>query len=418
MTAERRRLLLLFACGIALYFFTNLQRTGVPGSLFNELQRDLALSAAQVAMLGTFFVYVYTFNQLVAGVLADRYGGTRTMLFGSFFFCIGSLLFPLADSLWTAYAARALVGFGASFMYLSMVKLAQRLFPNIFPQMVGMLLLLGYLGSITANAPLMSLAGAVGWRSALLAAGSTTAVLLGFFILLRQSVPLPPVRDIPFSFRPFREFARVRHNRYICIFSGSNFAFYFVLQVIIGKKFLEDYCSLSGNAAALAMSAMALVAASSGMLAALISRLIGNRRRIFIRVSCVYGVAAMALILVCVLLEVHSPLLAVPILLFGFTGNIGPITVALLSETNPPERTGIAVSASNFAAYLGVSISGSCAGVLMDVAAPERVGDVLVYGRWSYAAVFAFFLLTAAVCAPFSFRIRETFGKNIRDRID
>ena len=189
MTAERRKLLLLFASGIALYFFTNLQRTGVPGSLFNELQRDLALSASQVAMLGTFFVYIYTFNQLVAGVLTDRYGGTRTMLFGSFFFCVGSLLFPLAGSLWTAYAARALVGFGASFMYLSMVKLAQRLFPAIFPQMVGMTLLLGYLGSITANAPLVSLANAVGWRSALLLAGMITAVLLGVFMLVWRKEP-------------------------------------------------------------------------------------------------------------------------------------------------------------------------------------------------------------------------------------
>ena len=418
MTAERRKLLLLFASGIALYFFTNLQRTGVPGSLFNELQRDLALSASQVAMLGTFFVYIYTFNQLVAGVLTDRYGGTRTMLFGSFFFCVGSLLFPLAGSLWTAYAARALVGFGASFMYLSMVKLAQRLFPSIFPQMVGMTLLLGYMGSITANAPLMSLANAVGWRSALLLAGMITAVLLGVFILLRQSVPLPPVRDVPFSFRPFVEFAKRRHNRYMCIFSGSNFAFYFVLQVIIGKKFLEDFCTLSGANAALAMSAMAMVAASSGMLAALISRAIGNRRRIFIRASCTYAVAAMAFILVCILLEIRSPWLVVPVLIFGFTGNIGPITVALLSETNPPEKTGIAVSASNCASYLGVSVLGSCAGLLMDVAAPERIGDVLVYGRWSYAAVFAFFLLIAGVCAPVGFRIRESFGRNIRGEID
>ena len=61
---ERTKLLTLYFCGIALYFFTNLQRSGIPGSLFNELQGDLGLSAAQVTMLGTWFIYIYTFKCL------------------------------------------------------------------------------------------------------------------------------------------------------------------------------------------------------------------------------------------------------------------------------------------------------------------------------------------------------------------
>ena len=98
--SERQKLLILYICGIGLYFFTNLQRSGVPGSLFNELQGGLALTAAQVTMLGTCFIYVYTFNQLIAGVMNDRYGGIRMMLFGTFFFSLGSILFPLTGSVW------------------------------------------------------------------------------------------------------------------------------------------------------------------------------------------------------------------------------------------------------------------------------------------------------------------------------
>ena len=49
--SERQKLLILYICGIGLYFFTNLQRSGVPGSLFNELQGGLNLTAAQVTML-------------------------------------------------------------------------------------------------------------------------------------------------------------------------------------------------------------------------------------------------------------------------------------------------------------------------------------------------------------------------------
>lgn len=415
--SERKKLLILYICGIALYFFTNLQRSGIPGSLFNELQSDLALSASQVTMLGTCFIYVYTFNQLIAGVLNDRYGGIRMMIFGTIFFSLGSLLFPLTGSIWTACGARVLTGFGASFMYLAMVKLSHRLFPKTFPQMVGIILLLGYMGNITANAPLSGLAGSVGWRTALLGAGALTTLLLAAFILLRQTVTLPPIQDVKIKFQVYKDFWKVRHNRWMCSFGACNFAFYFILQVIIGKKYLEDFCQVSGATAAGAMSLMALFAATSGIISALISKALGNRRRCFVRISATYNLAALGLLALCALLDLRTPWLLVPVALFGFTGNLGPITVALLSETNPPEKTAIAVSFSNFASYFGVSVGGSCVGFLMEVADPVRVGDVLVYGNRSYGAVFGFLFLVALAAIRNAYRIRETCGQNIHQSL-
>ena len=415
--SERQKLLILYICGIGLYFFTNLQRSGVPGSLFNELQGGLNLTAAQVTMLGTCFIYVYTFNQLIAGVLNDRYGGIRMMLFGTCFFSLGSMFFPLTNSVWGAYGARVLTGFGASFMYLAMVKLSQQLFPKTFPQMVGVILLLGYMGNITANAPLARFADSVGWRGALLTAGVVTSILLGVFILMRQSVKLPPVQDVKINFQVYKEFWKIRHNRWMCIYCATNFSFYFILQVIIGKKFLEDFCLVSGAAAAMSMSVMALLAAGSGIISALISKAIHNRRRCFIRVTGTYSTAALALLTLCTLTDFRTPWLLLPVVLFGLTGNLAPITVALLSETNPPEKTAIAVSFSNFASYFGVSVGGSCVGFLMDVAAPEKVGNILVYGKWSYAAVFGFLLLVALAALRNVYSIRETYGKNIHTTI-
>lgn len=415
--SERQKLLILYICGIGLYFFTNLQRSGVPGSLFNELQGGLALTAAQVTMLGTCFIYVYTFNQLIAGVMNDRYGGIRMMLFGTFFFSLGSILFPLTGSVWGAYGARILTGFGASFMYLAMVKLSQQLFPKTFPQMVGVILLLGYMGNITANAPLARFASSVGWRGALLTAGVVTSILLGCFILMRQSVKLPPIQDVKINFQVYKEFWKIKHNRWMCIYCATNFSFYFILQVIIGKKFLEDFCLVSGATAAMSMSVMALLAAGSGIVSALISKAINNRRRCFIRVTGTYSALALGLLALCALTDFRTPWLLLPVVLFGLTGNLAPITVALLSETNPPEKTAIAVSFSNFASYFGVSVGGSCVGFLMDVAAPEKVGNILVYGKWSYAAVFGFLFLVALAALRNVYSIRETYGKNIHTTI-
>ena len=62
--ARRYRLLLLLFCGTMLYFFANVQRVAIPGSVFSLLQEELRISAPYVTGLGSAFMYVYALNQL------------------------------------------------------------------------------------------------------------------------------------------------------------------------------------------------------------------------------------------------------------------------------------------------------------------------------------------------------------------
>ena len=52
-TPPPRLSLAAFAAMALVYFFSYFQRTAVPGTIFNELQTDLGLSAASVALLGS-----------------------------------------------------------------------------------------------------------------------------------------------------------------------------------------------------------------------------------------------------------------------------------------------------------------------------------------------------------------------------
>ena len=92
----------------------------MPGTIFNQLQSTYGLSAEAVSALGAGMVVVYAVFQLLSGMLTDRYGGARVVLCGGVVFCVGVLLFPLSlGILPLMYAARVLVGVGASVMYLS-----------------------------------------------------------------------------------------------------------------------------------------------------------------------------------------------------------------------------------------------------------------------------------------------------------
>ena len=124
MSAERREKLLgwlLLVMVSIMYFFANLQKVVVPGSVFNELQQIFNCDAGAITGLGAGFMYVYSLNQLTVGVLADRYTGTRVIMFGGALFCLGSLMSAYSGSLGILMFSRILTGFGASVIYLSML---------------------------------------------------------------------------------------------------------------------------------------------------------------------------------------------------------------------------------------------------------------------------------------------------------
>ena len=125
---QKRRELIMLASMITLYFFSYLQRVAVPGTIFNELQLDFNASAVAITALGALFLYVYGFWQIFAGMLADRFGGLRMLLIGGLLMTVGALVFPLARSLPLLYTTRVLVAFGASFMYISLIKEIDTLF--------------------------------------------------------------------------------------------------------------------------------------------------------------------------------------------------------------------------------------------------------------------------------------------------
>ena len=100
-------------------------------------------------------------------------------------------------------------------------------------------------------------------------------------------------------------------------------------------------------------------------------------------------------------------------ILMAFAGNISPIYVALLKESNCDYRFGTVVCVGNSFAYAVSAVFSGCAGRLMDVYQPEIVDNIRVYSRESYMLVFGVLTLLGAVSAVLSLMIKESYGKNI-----
>lgn len=111
------------------------------------------------------------------------------------------------------YFSRAIVGLGASAVYLSLVKETARTFTRNFTVMLGLLVLIGYTGGIMANAPFIAGVQIVGWRMMLKIIAAATFLAYLIFVGIKFTLKMPAIQNVPFSFTPFLELLKRRHNR-------------------------------------------------------------------------------------------------------------------------------------------------------------------------------------------------------------
>lgn len=377
------------------YFIANFQRIAIPGAVFDVLQQELSVTAPYITAFGAIFMYIYAFNQLIIGVLVDRFGGLRVILAGSIILALGCILFPLTSNLPLMYLSRALIGFGSSTFYLSLIKELKNIFSDKnFGLAISVMLCIGYMGGIAANAPFVMMMKIANWREILLAVAGVVVLSIVVFLLILPKVSLPQInKSVKIRALPFRLVLHKRHNRNLFSFACCNFGISYVIQTIIGKKFLEDFCVLSSAKAATVLSIMAIVAAAANIINASICKLCHNHRVMFLKGASV--VTFLCLLTVCILIcfDIKTMFIAVIFCILAGNASLTSLLVPVLHLTNRKLVSTTAVSIMNFCFFMMVGILGTATGFLLNVFEPKKVGNVLVYGNNSYLLLFGVFLL-------------------------
>jgi len=384
-----------------IYYFANLQKVIVPGATFNELQEHFHIGAAQVTSLGAAFMYVYAAMQLLTGLMADRFSGLRVVAWGGLLLCLGGVLSALDRSFGLLLLARVLTGIGAATVYLSAAKELSRRCSGNLAMKVGVLTIIGYSGGITGSTPFIAGVRAYGYQSMMMAAGVACLVVYGVYMGTMLMAPRPPInRSVRLRPGTYISVLRKRFNLMQYGNMGISFGVYFALQTVIGKKFLEDFCGMSGAGAGRVLTIMMAIAALMAFAAAAMQKLARGRCLPFLRCSgwgCFGGAAALFL---AVVLDWHCWWIsATAMIVMALAGNMSSINVAALRTVNGDERFGTAMSMSNCFAYAVTAVLGGCLGRLMDVFPPAMQEGIKIYGRSSYLLVFGLLLALGCVSA-------------------
>lgn len=386
--------LTLILIGTLCYFFANFQRIAIPGTIFDILQAELSLTAPYITAFGAIFMYIYAFNQLIIGVLVDKYGGFRVMLTGGVILGLGMLFFPITDNLILMYLSRAFIGLGSSTFYLSMIKELKVIFSDKnYGIAISVMLFIGYSGGIIANAPFVFLMKSMSWREILI--GFALIVLsatLIFFIILTGKT-LPPVnKNIKVRMLPFRLVLHKRHNRNLFSFACCNYGICYAIQTVIGKKFLEDFCLMPAAKAAVILSGMALIGAVFNVVNAAVCKIFHNRRVKFLKKAAVITFCSLLCIFICLVFEIRTDFIAVIFCILAANASLTSILVPVLHLTNRKMVSTTAVSIMNFCFFTMVGILGTATGFLLNIHKPIVNSDgTHIYSTSSYLLVFGIF---------------------------
>jgi MFS family permease len=386
--------LALIFIGTLFYFFANFQRIAIPGAIFDVLEQELHVTAPFITAFGAIYMYVYAFTQLINGVLVDRYGGFRIMLTGGIILSLGAIMFPMTSCLFIMYLSRGLIGIGSSMFYLSLIKELREVAPEKnFGIAISVMLFIGYTGGIFANAPFVYAMSFASWREILIVLASISAIAVLTFLVILSGYKLPSInKQVKMRTLPFKLVLHKRHNRNLFSFACCNFAIFYAIQTIIGKKFLEDFCLMSVTKSSIILSSMAVIAAVFNIINAYTCKLTHNHRVRFLKFASVITFCSLLLIFTAIAFDYRTNLIASIFCVLAANASLSAILVPVLHLTNRKMVSGTAVSIMNFCFFMMVGILGTLTGFLLNIFEPVKNGNLTIYSNNSYLLVFGMFL--------------------------
>lgn len=361
-------------CGLgALFYCYEYLLRMSPSVMTGDLMAAFSIDAGVLGNLIAYYYYIYTPMQLPVGVLMDRYGPRRLLVFACLLCVLGSFWFATATHASGLGWSRLLTGLGSAFAFVGVMKLASSWLPeNHFALAAGLTTTLGTVGGMVGDDLLARLTIANSWRHSILEfayIGLVLALIIFIFMRDRPKYPLPQVRPM-MSHMTFKklwpEIVVLIKNPMIWVVGIVGCLTYLPLSAFAelwGVPFLKTAYGLNRAAAAHAISFVFLGLAIGNPLIGWFSDYIKQRRLpllIGAGIACILG-----FILVYIpnlsRIELYTVLF-----FFGVFSSVETLVFAIGREISPEDASGTAIAFTNMLVMVGGVIFQPLIGILLD----------------------------------------------------
>jgi sugar phosphate permease len=360
-----------------LFFCYELMQFHLLNAISSVLMQDLKISGSHLGLLGSTYLLADVIFLIPAGLLLDRFSTKKVILIALFVCLLGTVGFAFSRTFFQACLSHFLSGIGNAFCFLSCVILVSRWFSKEKQAfVVGVIVTLGMLGGVLAQAPFNYLAQACSWRTAMLIDASMGAILFAVIAgcvkdaPLSINVPRKPWLSQGF-FKELYSCLLNRQNILCGLYTALTNLPLMILGAIWGSLFLTQKHGFSLNESSLIASMICLGTIVGSSLFGYLSDLFRNRKRFM------YLGAFASLFMIVLIMQIgHSSSLMMGFLFFalGLFSATQVLGYPLITENAPFHLVGTSMSSA------AVIIMG-LAGVM------QYVSGLLIDLNWNGACV-------------------------------
>lgn len=404
-----------FVWGLAAsFFFCDYFARVSPGVMAPQLMEAFHVSATGFGALSAFFYYPYLGMQIPVGLLVDRYSVRWLLTIMTLLTGVSCIIFATAPVFLVAALGRFLLGFSASFAFVSALKLASVWFDQSrFGMLAGFTQALGMLGAFVGEAPVAYSVAVLGWRP-------TMWVMAVIFFILAFAIGIV-VRDYPKN-----QFHLVAHHRadhsiwkslivvlknpqswLNAFYAGMVFAPTAAFAELWGVEHLVHFHHLSHNLAAIGNGMIFLGWGVGGPIVGWISDYIGQRRPVMLVSALLSGIFITAALFVPGL-----PSYAILLLLFlyGIANTGVAISYAVASEINPRQVSGTSMAFANMMSVVPGAMMQPIIGRLLDYhSGYHMINGTPVYTASDFSFAMMSLPVALLIAVVLTFCIKETY---------
>lgn len=397
-----RRILVILGC---FFVFVQVNRSA-GGVLASYLGAERGLSPTDIGTVMGAMFFASAAAQLPTGILFDRIGATRTLMWMGSVALVGIVIFALADSTWGLVAGRLAIGIGHGGVITAFYLIAMGWAPpDRVAQATGALVGgAGGIGGVLATTPLVLALERFGIEGTFLALAALTGLLMVAIRLLVRDGPAAsdagseagdpgPRETLAESIRGLFEVMRMRELRRIFVMGICFTAPFMTIGGLWAGPYFAQVQRLSHTEASFALLGLVIALHVGTYGYGVLDRIATSRRRLVltgvaIEVACLATLAAWP----------TAPLPVAAALLFVFSCS-APLFVVLAAHARkfvPQRRAGRAITCISLMGLTGVFVLQTGTGALIDMV--HAAGGAPETGfRLVFATVAAILAVTAAV---------------------
>ena len=402
---ERYSLVILAAVALS-YFIENFLRAA-PSAVMPLLIKEMNLTHGMAGFLISSYFVVYSIMQIPSGILSNRLGPRRTIIYFTIVTIGGNVLFYFSKNYATLIIAQLILGFGTSVFYINAIQIVSNWFSfqkkasaiGVMTATSGLASFFAYIGF-----PLSSIYLG-GWRLLYL---SGILILAGSFVVnyavLKDRPPDAPVEAQTKKAPLWASLKEAITNRgfhpLLVVYFFNSFNFVFISWL---PQFMIDSKGLDYLSAGLVSSFANIMGIAGNILLGIISDRFKQRRKPMV----IFSLLAILIFILFINLPRTTPLPVFVLLsgTLGFFSSYGVLVVSMISESLPSEKVGVSLGIANAMGCLAVTLMTTVYGSLVDLTGSYGISNSIFIISGTTTALMGIFFL------------RETYGVNHIEKI-